>query len=129
MLPLLRLSSSHPRVVNVSSEVGLALSAVAFNAPYSISKWAGEAAPGSLEVLLLLLMASAAMAVEAYSFSLRQELALLQPSPVQVVTLTPGAFTTELSHGATQGCFQGHADRPGGHFQGALQKAQQVTRG
>ena len=59
--------SARSRIINVSSEVGANLSAMAFNGPYSISKWA----------------------IECYSCVLRQELSMMKP-PIGVISLCPG---------------------------------------
>lgn len=93
LLPLLLKSPSRrPRIVNVSSEVGSVRLSVALNGPYCLSKWA----------------------VEAYTYSLRQELAALDP-PVHVVALTPGPFHTPLNENVGK-AFKKYADVPGSKY-------------
>lgn len=99
--PLLRRSAAavgcgqpapSPKIVNVASEVSLSWVSAAFNAPYSMSKFA----------------------IEALSTALRQEMMLLD-EPVSVVTLNPGAMLTPMCAnqqlGGSNQFFELHASR------------------
>jgi NAD(P)-dependent dehydrogenase (short-subunit alcohol dehydrogenase family) len=70
-LPLVQ--AAQGRIVNISSETGWQ-SAAPFNGPYAMSKYA----------------------IEAYSTSLRRELALLG---IKVITVQPGPFRTDMVEG------------------------------
>jgi len=74
------------RIVNLSSETGWQ-SAAPFNGPYAMSKHA----------------------IEAYSTSLRRELALLG---VKVITIQPGAFRTNMVAGIEQAFTAAEAETP-----------------
>jgi len=74
------------RIVNLSSETGWQ-SAAPFNGPYAMSKHA----------------------IEAYSTSLRRELALLD---VKVITIQPGAFRTNMVAGIEQAFTAAEAETP-----------------
>lgn len=74
------------RIVNISSETGWQ-TAAPFNGPYAMSKYA----------------------IEAYSHSLRRELALLG---VKVVTIQPGPFKTEMAGGIERALDQAAGETP-----------------
>lgn len=87
------------RIVNLSSETGWQ-SAAPFNGPYAMSKHA----------------------IEAYSTSLRRELALLG---VKVVTIQPGAFRTHMVAGIEDAFTAAEAETP--KFAQALRKLKRLA--
>jgi len=87
------------RIVNLSSETGWQ-SAAPFNGPYAMSKHA----------------------IEAYSTSLRRELALLG---IKVVTIQPGAFRTHMVAGIEDAFTAAEAETP--TFAQALRKLKRLA--
>jgi len=81
-LPLVEAAKG--RIVNISSETGWQ-SAAPFNGPYAMSKYA----------------------IEAYSTSLRRELALLG---IKVITVQPGPFRTDMVAGIESAFTQAEAE-------------------
>jgi NAD(P)-dependent dehydrogenase (short-subunit alcohol dehydrogenase family) len=81
-LPLVQAAKG--RIVNISSETGWQ-SAAPFNGPYAMSKYA----------------------IEAYSTSLRRELALLG---IKVITIQPGPFRTAMVEGIEQAFTQAEGE-------------------
>lgn len=96
-LPLVEAAKG--RIVNLSSENGWQ-SAAPFNGPYAMSKHA----------------------IEAYSTSLRRELALLD---IKVVTIQPGAFRTNMVAGIEDAFTAAEAETP--KFAQAIRKLKKLA--